>query len=63
MKTEFEQIRDEQTESQNKFSSGWEKWYKLTMDFLKPHYNEIIRLINPFYPGQNILKRVDKVKL
>ncbi|HDY68808.1 MAG TPA: methyltransferase domain-containing protein [Candidatus Scalindua sp.] len=47
MKTEFEQIRNAQKESWNKFSPGWRKWDKLTMDFLKPHGDEIIRLINP----------------
>lgn len=47
MKAEFEQIRIAQKESWNKFSPGWKKWDELTMDFLKPHCDEIIRLINP----------------
>ena len=47
MKTEFEQIRNSQKESWNKFSPGWKKWDKLTMDFLQPHGEEIIRFINP----------------
>lgn len=47
MKTEFERIRDTQKVLWNKFSPGWRKWDKLTMDFLKPHCDEIIRIINP----------------
>ncbi|MBS1743729.1 MAG: class I SAM-dependent methyltransferase [Bacteroidetes bacterium] len=47
MKQELEIIRDLQKESWNKFSSGWKKWNDLTMDFLKPVGDEIIRLLNP----------------
>src|SRR6185295_5508872 len=47
METQLEQIRDQQKESWNKFSPGWKKWDDLTMDFLKPMGEEIIRLIKP----------------
>ena len=47
MEQQLEQIRDQQKDSWNKFSSGWKKWDELTMDFLKPMGDEIIRLINP----------------
>jgi ubiquinone/menaquinone biosynthesis C-methylase UbiE len=47
MEQQLEQIRQQQKESWNKFSSGWKKWDDLTMDFLKPMGNEIIRLLNP----------------
>jgi ubiquinone/menaquinone biosynthesis C-methylase UbiE len=47
MEHQFEEIREQQKESWNKFSPGWRKWDDLMMDFLKPKGNEIIRLINP----------------
>ena len=47
MEQELEKIRNQQKESWNKFSSGWKKWDNLTMDFLKPMGEEIIRLLNP----------------
>lgn len=47
MEPQLEQIREQQKESWNKFSSGWKKWDALTMDFLKPMGDEIIRLLNP----------------
>ncbi len=47
MEQELEKIRIQQKESWNKFSSGWKKWDDLTMDFLKPMGDEIIRLIQP----------------
>lgn len=47
MEQELEKIRDLQKETWNKFSPGWKKWDDLTMDFLKPMGDEIIRLINP----------------
>ncbi len=47
MKPEFEQIRNQQKETWNKFSPGWKKWDDLTMEFLKPQGNEIIRLLQP----------------
>src|SRR5437667_6574306 len=50
----LEQIRDQQKETWNKFSPGWKKWDELTMSFLKPMGDEIIRLINP-KDGETIL--------
>ena len=47
MEQRLEQIREQQKESWNKFSSGWKKWDDLNMDFLNPIGNEIIRLLNP----------------
>lgn len=47
MEQQLEQIREQQKESWNKFSAGWKKWDKLTMEFLKPVGDEIIRQLNP----------------
>ncbi len=47
MEQQLEQIREQQKETWNKFSPGWKKWDTLTMDFLKPIGDEIIRLLNP----------------
>lgn len=47
MEQQLEQIREQQKATWNKFSPGWKKWDELTMDFLKPMGDEIIRLINP----------------
>jgi len=47
MELEIKQIRDQQKETWNKFSPGWKKWDELTMDFLKPMGDEIIKLLNP----------------
>ncbi len=47
MESQLEQIREQQKESWNKFSPGWKKWDEITMDFLKPMGDEIIRLLNP----------------
>jgi ubiquinone/menaquinone biosynthesis C-methylase UbiE len=47
MEQQLEQIRDQQKATWNKFSSGWKKWDDLTMDFLKPMGDEIIRLLAP----------------
>lgn len=44
---ELQLISDQQKEAWNKFSTGWKKWDELTMDFLKPMGDEIIRLIHP----------------
>jgi len=44
---ELELIREQQKESWNKFSPGWEKWDHLTMPFMQPMANEIIRLLHP----------------
>ncbi len=43
---ELEQIRDQQRESWNSFSPGWKKWDDMTMYFLKPMGDEIIRMLN-----------------
>ena len=47
MEAQLEQIREQQKESWNKFSPGWKKWDDLTMDFLKPMGDEIIRQLKP----------------
>ena len=52
MEQELEKIREQQKESWNKFSPGWKKWDGLTMDFLRPMGDEIIRRI---HPGDNDL--------
>jgi len=47
MDAQLEQIREQQKETWNKFSPGWRKWDNLTMEFLKPMGDEIIRLLKP----------------
>ncbi|MCW9066049.1 MAG: class I SAM-dependent methyltransferase [Ignavibacteriaceae bacterium] len=47
MEQQLELIREQQKASWNKFSPGWKKWDDLTMDFLKPMGDEIIRLLKP----------------
>ncbi|MGC1389569.1 MAG: class I SAM-dependent methyltransferase [Bacteroidales bacterium] len=47
MEAQLLQIRDQQKEIWNRSSRGWEKWDDLTMNFLKPIGDEIIRLIKP----------------
>lgn len=47
MDIQLEQIREQQKETWNKFSPGWKKWDNLTMEFLKPMGDEIIRLLKP----------------
>ena len=47
MEAQLEQIRDQQKESWNRFSAGWKKWDDLTMDFLQPMGDEIIRRLQP----------------
>ncbi|MCO5947980.1 class I SAM-dependent methyltransferase [Mucilaginibacter flavidus] len=47
MTTQFELIRQQQKDSWNKISSGWKKWDGMTMDFLKPMGDEIIRVLQP----------------
>lgn len=47
MEQQLEIIREQQKASWNKFSPGWKKWDDLTMDFLKPMGDEIIRLLKP----------------
>ena len=43
----LEEIREQQKQSWNKFSSGWKKWDSLTMDFLHPMGEAIIAAIQP----------------
>lgn len=47
MEQQLEQIREQQKETWNKFSSGWKKWDNLAMDFMRPMGDEIIRLLEP----------------
>ncbi|MBI3137624.1 MAG: class I SAM-dependent methyltransferase [Sphingobacteriales bacterium] len=47
MNPQLEAIRDQQKQSWNKFSSGWKKWDELTMEFLRPMGDSIIRHISP----------------
>lgn len=47
MEAQLVQIREQQKEIWNRFSPGWKKWDDLTMTFLKPIGEEIIRLIEP----------------
>ena len=47
MEPQLVQIREQQKEVWNRFSPGWKKWDDLTMEFLKPMGDEIIKLINP----------------
>jgi ubiquinone/menaquinone biosynthesis C-methylase UbiE len=47
MEAQLIQIRDQQKEIWNRFSPGWRKWDDLTMSFLKPMGDEIIRLLKP----------------
>jgi ubiquinone/menaquinone biosynthesis C-methylase UbiE len=47
MEAPLEQIRDVQKETWNRSSSGWKKWDEITMDFLKPAGDAIIRMLQP----------------
>lgn len=47
MEKELEKIRTQQKESWNLFSSGWKKWDNLTMEFMRPVGDEIIRVLHP----------------
>jgi ubiquinone/menaquinone biosynthesis C-methylase UbiE len=47
MNPQLEEIRDQQKQSWNKFSPGWKKWDKMTMDFLYPMGQAIIAAIKP----------------
>lgn len=42
MEAQLEQIREQQKETWNKFSSGWRKWDDFTMEWLRPMGTEII---------------------
>jgi len=46
MEQQLEEIRNQQKESWNKFSPGWKKWDDLSMGFLKPYCDEIIRQLH-----------------
>jgi ubiquinone/menaquinone biosynthesis C-methylase UbiE len=46
METHLREIREQQKESWNKFSSGWKKWDEFTMDWLKPMGEQIIHYLN-----------------
>lgn len=47
MESQLIEIREQQKEIWNRFSPGWKKWDDLTMTFLKPMGDEIIRLLKP----------------
>lgn len=47
MNAQLEEIREQQKQSWNKFSGGWRKWDELTMDFLHPMGDAIIRYLQP----------------
>lgn len=47
MEQPLEQIRQQQKESWNKFSSGWKKWDAINMNAIRPFGEEIIRLLDP----------------
>ena len=47
MNAHLTEIRDKQKQTWNSFSGGWKKWDSLTMDFLKPWADEIIRMVAP----------------
>jgi ubiquinone/menaquinone biosynthesis C-methylase UbiE len=47
MEAQFIEIREQQKEIWNRFSPGWKKWDNLTMTFLKPMGDELIRLLKP----------------
>ncbi|HEY9661605.1 MAG TPA: class I SAM-dependent methyltransferase [Allocoleopsis sp.] len=47
MEQQLLDIRDQQKQSWNKFSPGWKKWDEVTMDFLRPPGEEIIRNLGP----------------
>ena len=50
----LEKIRETQRESWNKSSQGWKKWDEMTMNFLKPMGDEIIRLLR-VEPNNHVL--------
>lgn len=47
MERKLEEIREQQKATWNKFSPGWKKWDEITMEWLKPMGDEIIRRIQP----------------
>lgn len=46
MEAQLQAIREQQRETWNRFSHGWQKWNDLTMDWLKPMGDEIVRLLD-----------------
>jgi len=46
MTAQLESIRQQQKDSWNKIADGWKKWDHMTMEFLKPMGDEIIRTLN-----------------
>jgi ubiquinone/menaquinone biosynthesis C-methylase UbiE len=46
MEAQFELIREQQRQTWNKFSAGWKKWDAVTMDFLQPMGDEMVRILN-----------------
>ena len=43
MPSQLEQIRDQQRETWDKFSSGWKKWDELVLNWLAPVGQDLIR--------------------
>ena len=43
MPSQLEQIRDQQRETWDKFSSGWRKWDPLVLNWLAPVGRDLIR--------------------
>src|SRR5215510_7054900 len=43
MRSQLEEIRDQQRQTWDKFSSGWKKWDKLVLDWLDPVGQELVR--------------------
>ncbi len=48
MEKRLEEIREQQKATWNKFSPGWKKWDDITMHWIRPMGDEIIRLIHHF---------------
>lgn len=51
---DLEAIREQQKASWNRFAAGWKKWDPVTMEFLQPMKEAIIRYLQP-NDGQKIL--------
>lgn len=47
MNTQLEELREQQKKSWNKFSAGWKKWDNMTMNFMQPVGDAIIKAIKP----------------
>jgi len=54
MNMNLEAIREQQKASWNRFAAGWKKWDPVTMEFLQPMKEAIIRYLQP-NDGQKIL--------